>query len=85
MTTLPRDRPRGPYLDLKNGLKILADYHWRDQKPGFPDWVNVLVDKDGNGEYMTVIAALEGPFENWDEIHELAVKAGTSWCEKGNG
>jgi hypothetical protein len=70
------DRPRGPYLILSNGRKVLADYHWEKQVPGFPDRIQVLTDEESDGRFMNVIAGIDGPFESWDEIHKLAVQAG---------
>lgn len=77
--TLLTEKPRGPYLALQNGRKVLADYHWREQRPGFPDRVQICIDTEGNGKYLTVIGEIDGPFSSWDEIHDLAIEEGGKW------
>lgn len=71
-------RPRGPYLELDNGRKILADYHWDKHVPGYPDRIDVLLDEESNEKYLTPIASITGPFESWEEIHNLAVRSGNN-------
>lgn len=80
------DRPRDPILVIKggkgDGRRVRVDYCWGSQPGGLPFATRVVIEVDGGEQ---VIGEIDGPFDSFEQISELAYDHAVSWTEKGNG
>ncbi|WP_223503775.1 hypothetical protein [Pseudomonas sp. BF-R-24] len=69
-------------MELTQGREAWIDYPASAQSLVLPERVRVLI---GGGGLFDVKGNLCGPFDSWDDIHQLAAEIANNWYDRGNG
>lgn len=69
-------------MELTQGREAWIDYPASAQSLALPERVRVLI---GGGGLFDVKGNLCGPFDSWDDIHQLAAEVANNWYDRGNG